>query len=283
MSVVDRLRKGTDALHCLECLFFRYWTASLDVTANTALASSMQHSESGPTPTRPNTGATTTKPMLSPSDPIGQSSSTSSLLSSSHHDWTNQLITKEDPRHVHKTLGILALCSFAWRMSQLGETDMGFTQYPAWTLPTLFLHLSLSTSSFIFAIPAKRISTGYRIWPEYRLHSIIFTCRSLAFMALFWTERQLGLGEHHLWNLVLILATMAAAEIASSSQGHYRSGFSRELNVNAITKYFFSVAQLAATAMCLVGQRRYTMQFLMVFIVQGTVRYNQNVARLRTF
>ena len=91
-------------------------------------------------------------------------------------------------------------------------------------------------------------------------------------MALFWTEDTFGLEANNLWNLVLILATMAAAEIASASQGKDRSGFARELDVSPRKKYFFSVAQFAATSMCLVGQRRYTMQFIMVFIVQGTMK-----------
>lgn len=188
-------------------------------------------------------------------------------------EWRKQLITKEDPNHVHKFLGILALCSFVWRIAQSGEADLGFPEYPHLTLPTLFLHLMLSASSFIFHIPAKRISSGYRIWPEYRLHSLIFTCRSLAFIGMFWFETEFGLEENHLRDLVLILATMAAAEVASASQGPFRSGFSRNLNVSAFTKYFFSQAQFSATAMCLVGQRRYTMQFGMILIVQGTT-YN---------
>jgi len=92
-------------------------------------------------------------------------------------------------------------------------------------------------------------------------------------MAMFWFENEFGLEENHLRDLVLILATMTAAELASASQGPYRSGFSRNLDVNALTKYFFSTAQFSATAMCLVGQRRFTMQFAMILIVQGTTYY----------
>ena len=185
-------------------------------------------------------------------------------------EWKKNLITKEDPNHVHKTLGILALVSFVYRFSQFGESDLGFATHPHLTIPTLLLHLALNASSFEFKIPKQRITSGYRIWPEYRLHSLIFACRSLAFMALFWLERELGLEQpNHFWNLVIVLGTMAAAEYASQNQGKYRSGFSRELDVSAGTRYFFSVAQLGATSMCLIGQRRYTMQFLMVTIIQG--------------
>jgi hypothetical protein len=44
--------------------------------------------------------------------------------------WRAKLITKEDPIHVHKTLGILVLLSFIYRLSQYGETDMGFANKP---------------------------------------------------------------------------------------------------------------------------------------------------------
>jgi len=78
-----------------------------------------------------------------------------------------QLITHEDPGHVHKILGVACLASTLWRFSlYLGkkeDTDMGFAAYPHWTVPTLLLHFSLTASSFLFKIPAKRIKTGDRI------------------------------------------------------------------------------------------------------------------------
>lgn len=82
--------------------------------------------------------------------------------------WIEKLVTKEDPYLVHKTLGILVLFSFTWRLSQFGESDMGFETHPEWTVPTLILHLLLNLSSFEFRIPHQRIESGYRIWPEYR-------------------------------------------------------------------------------------------------------------------
>jgi hypothetical protein len=189
-------------------------------------------------------------------------------------EWKKQLITKEDPNHYHKTLGILVLISYLFRLYHVimsTESDMGFASYPQYTIPTIILHLALNASSFIFKIPSKRISSGYRIWPEYRLHSLVFLCRNLAFMLLFYIEQHYyNSKEYHLWNIIIILSTMAAADLSSYSQGpNYTSGFARELDVPAIVKYFFSMAQLGATAMILHGQRRYTMHFIMIMIVQG--------------
>ena len=77
--------------------------------------------------------------------------------------WKAQLITHEDPGHIHKALGVACLTSFAWRLSMAGERDMGFATHSAWTLPTVLLHGSLTLSSFLFRIPKKRIATGDRI------------------------------------------------------------------------------------------------------------------------
>jgi len=78
-----------------------------------------------------------------------------------------QLVTHEDPGHLHKILGLSCLMSYAWRFSQIGESDMGFKTYPQLTLPTILLHWSLSLSSFVFKIPKKRIMSGDRICKWY--------------------------------------------------------------------------------------------------------------------
>ena len=191
--------------------------------------------------------------------------------------WKKQLITKEDPNHIHKTFGILVLLSYIYRLYQCcisTESDMGFASHPQYTIPTILLHFSLNATSFIFKIPNKRISSGYRIWPEYRLHSFIFLCRNLACMLLFYMERTFKYYDNdtelHYMNIIIILGTMAAADISSYSFGpNHTSGFARELDVPAMIKYFFSMAQLGATAMILHGQRRYTMHFIMIIIIQG--------------
>ena len=195
--------------------------------------------------------------------------------------WKKQLMTKEDPNHLHKTFGILVLLSFIYRLYQCfcvsTESDMGFVTHPQYTIPTIVLHFSLNATSFIFKLPNKRISSGYRIWPEYRWHSFIFLCRNLACMLLFYIERTYYYNnqesppkEFHIMNIIIILSTMAAADISSYCQGpNHTSGFARELDVPAIVKFFFSMAQLGATAMILHGQRRYTMHFIMIIIIQG--------------
>jgi hypothetical protein len=180
------------------------------------------------------------------------------------------LMTKEDPLHIHKSLGVLCLASFAWRLSQWGkESDMAFSSssHPNWTLPTLLLHLMLNASSLVFRIPSRRIDSGYRIWPEYRLHSLVFLARSLATMALTWYEDTFDLPPNYWMNLSIVLAAMLSSDLASSWCGN-QSGFCRRLEVPEGVKYFFSVMQLSATAGCLYGMRRYSIQFIFCMTIQ---------------
>lgn len=183
--------------------------------------------------------------------------------------WKKQLVTKDDPLHVHKTLGILCLASYAIRFSQFRpkESDMAFGTYPMYTLPTLILHAMLNLSSFEFKIPPKRISSGYRIWPEYRIHSLVFLMRSLTSMGLTWYESTYNLMPDYRWNLIIVLATMAAADFGSYTCDH-RSGFARQLDVQPAVKYFFSVMQFGATSISLHGMRRFSLHFIFCMIIQ---------------
>jgi hypothetical protein len=184
-------------------------------------------------------------------------------------EWVKQLVTKDDPFHVHKTLGILCLISYAIRFSQFysKESDMAFGAYPEYTLPTLMLHMVLNLSSFEFKIPPKRISSGYRIWPEYRIHSFVFLMRSLLSMGLTWYESVNNLPPDYRWNLLIVMATMAAADYGSSISDH-RSGFARQLDVQPAVKYFFSMMQFGATTISLHGIRRYSLHYIFCMIIQ---------------
>lgn len=221
-------------------------------------------------------------------------------------EWKDRLITAEDAFHIHKTLGLLVVLSTIFRLVLLlrgtvtsffsfiwgagggrvddhddDDSDMGFRSHPQWTVPTVLLHLSLNLTAFRFALPVRRITTGYRIWPEYRLHSLVFLCRSIAAILLFWSEQQQpqpDSGHVGRWppitHLLLVLLTMALADLASASVVE-RSGFARDLDALAITRYFFSIAQLGATSYVLLGYHTYdssssrsALHFVMIMIIQ---------------
>ena len=181
--------------------------------------------------------------------------------------WKKQLITHEDPGHVHKTLGICCLVSFMWRLSMIGSSDMGFQTHTSLTLPTMILHWSLTLSSFVFNIPAKRIKTGDRIWPEYRLHALVFLSRALVCCCLFYYEQYYQLPPSYDINIVIVILTLLAADISSGSVDH-SSGSIRDLDTHPAVKYFFSWMQFGATSLHLYGARRYSLIFYTAFVVQ---------------
>lgn len=189
--------------------------------------------------------------------------------------WIQGLMTKEDPQYIHKTLGILALASYIWRLAHIGDDDMGFHSHPSWTLPTLLLHLVLSASSFQFRIPPRRITTdGGRIWPEYRLHSLIFSTRSVACIALHWYEQHFHVQNSVDYSTILwiVLISMGAADLSSYAVGLFHSNSVRELRAPLLARYFFSVMQFFATAAHLVDggrpRRRSSLCFYILMVIQ---------------
>ena len=182
-------------------------------------------------------------------------------------DVYTRLFTKEDTFNFHKTLGISCLISFIYRFSNVGEGDMKFTTGPA-TLLTILLHTGLSVSSMIFKIPQKRIVGGYRIWPEYRLHSIVFALRSLAGMLVTWYELRYGLPPNYYVNVAIVLGTIAAADLSTWSVGTAHSSTIRDLDAPPAVHFFFSAMQFQATMGCMLGLRRFSTQFLYVWVVQ---------------
>jgi len=182
-----------------------------------------------------------------------------------------KLFTNEDTFNVHKTLGITCLVSYIYRFAHVGSADMNFTSGPL-TLLSIALHLLLSVSSLIFRIPLKRIVGGYRIWPEYRLHSIVFASRSLATMLLTWYELKHGLEPNYILNAAIVLGAITAADVSSMSMGppgtSGRSSTIQDLDAGPATRFFFSVMQFHATMGCMLGVRRFSTQFVYVWIIQ---------------
>ena len=203
-----------------------------------------------------------------------------------------KLITKEDPLFVHKTLGVLVLTSYAWRFSHIWsdmESDLGFSTLAAWTLPTLFLHLCLNLSSFEFVIPKQRIKNGGRIWPEYRLHALAFTTRSVLAIAIRCYAQQYGLDDRYKFFLcfLTVMATMSAADAVSHSivGAKHHSNSIRDAQAPPLVRAFWSWAQFQATAQALAATRC-TSIFYNAFVVQlnpfGMTLVRKNLISHRT-
>ena len=90
----------------------------------------------------------------------------------------HKLKTKEDSTHFHKTLGFVCLFNFIYRFYLLfvnGTMDLNNSG----GVVMVIVHGLLSGSSLIFHIPSSRNRAAPMIYPEFRLHSIIFAMRSV--------------------------------------------------------------------------------------------------------
>jgi len=103
-----------------------------------------------------------------------------------------KLKTKEDPYHIHKTLGILSICSFIYRYGYVYPTtgSLGFDGLTIDWL-TMAIHTALALSSVLFRVPKKRIvEKPMVIYEEYRQHAQLFTlrCTSIFVVATLFPE-----------------------------------------------------------------------------------------------
>lgn len=90
-------------------------------------------------------------------------------------------------------------------------------------------------------------------------------------MALIWAEQWLAVAPVYEWNAAIVIGTLIAADVATWSVGETsRSSTIRDLDAPPALQYFFSVMQFHATAGCLVGVRRFSTQFIYVWIIQFT-------------
>ena len=189
-----------------------------------------------------------------------------------------KLFTPHDPFNLHKTLGVVAALHTALRLCFIGKNDMNFDG-SLLTLGCMAWHTALSCSSLIFRLPKKRSmvkgAAGSMIWPEYRLHSILFALRSMLCMAIVWGEQRTGKHIHTGLNWLLVAATLLAASKISES---FPSGTNvmgtggtiRDLEAPAWLKTMFSNMQFHLSAICLVGVSRFSLNFFSVWIIQFT-------------
>jgi hypothetical protein len=105
----------------------------------------------------------------------------------------SKLMTREDPYHLHKTLGILSVASFLFRYAYCynkygtlrfdGSAATPQNRFLDWM--TMCVHTCLAFSSIIFRVPRKRINgKPMVIYEEYRQHAMVFTARCFLVFAV---------------------------------------------------------------------------------------------------
>lgn len=176
-----------------------------------------------------------------------------------------KFFTKEDVFGIHKILGVTCLAHFAYRIYNIATTgDSGLIR-DKFLYVWILLHMALSGTSLMFHIPRNRVSKRPMIYPEFRLHSILFAYRSLLVMAFFEV----------MWMRCLVtLVTIIMADMVTK---YYRAQdttmrgmpygdnvpiwFRLQMNV------FYSVSQVLATMQMLFA-RRLDVPFIVLFPIQ---------------
>lgn len=191
-----------------------------------------------------------------------------------------KLYTHEDTYNIHKILGVFCFSHFIYRFFLKVMYDTMFLQTNKTTSLCVCAHAVLSASSFIFHIPKRKVASRVVIWEETRVHSLIFTMRSIVVMLLIALYKNTG------WEILLcargavVVATMLLADSVSDYYKRINiinkdDSVMRKLpypeNISKHTvsqlKYFYSVSQIGATLICLISTNIDSV-FILLFPIQ---------------
>lgn len=162
----------------------------------------------------------------------------------------NKLITQEDEFHLHKSLGVISLINYIYRYYLLFVYGNMFLN-ERFDLMLIVLHACLSLSSLIFHIPSLRNRKSPMIYPEFRLHSIVFALRSVlcCFIEYYKLESSLYL-KMIVCMITLILADIITHYFATNKSATMRNMPFSETVTEETQKeitYLHSSKQVAAT------------------------------------
>jgi hypothetical protein len=179
----------------------------------------------------------------------------------------NKLFTKEDSHYfnIHKILGSITLINYSYRYYLWYNYHNMFIENDIFNTCIIFIHALLSGSSFIFKLSSTRIKVTPIIWHEGRLHSIIFTYRSIFIIFIFfmywYTHNEL---LNYLRGIVVLLTIVCADNVTDyyklcvktlveddstmrkmPSPEYIPERFMNILNI------FYSISQIFATMNCI--------------------------------
>lgn len=132
------------------------------------------------------------------------------------------LITHHDPFHIHKILGVLVLLHYIYRFYLVFQTGTAFpaSESPLRAICGVILHGLLSWSSLLLPLPTRRNFAKPMIWPEFRLHSILFASRhvfsAILSLAHLWPKSNVG---NLFARASIILGTVNLASIITQNYG----------------------------------------------------------------
>jgi hypothetical protein len=131
----------------------------------------------------------------------------------------HRLSTKEDEHffHLHKIFGIICMVHFIYRVYEgLSKGYLDFSDFQSTNI-WLFFHAFLHITSFQFVLPQKRNHVYNIIWPEMRLHTMIFAYRSIVTMFLInlFNHKWLTLNQLNVSKGFVVIGTILLADFVT--------------------------------------------------------------------
>ncbi|CAE8604869.1 unnamed protein product, partial [Polarella glacialis] len=203
--------------------------------------------------------------------------------------WVGRIFTKEDPYHLHKTMGCLIVIQFLFRSgmvmsgTRFDGLDAGGFGKDYFSLACVWLCAALQFSSFKFHVPRNRILGAPMIWQEWRAHNAIFVLRHVIGFTIRWYAWRIGShgGPQESWLLLGMFGTLLwqlwSVDVVTAQ---LREDQNESLTatwpfwkgcpnwVERFLKFYYTVAQFMASLMMTFMDRSLYGAYLVIFPFQ---------------
>jgi hypothetical protein len=194
-----------------------------------------------------------------------------------------KLFTKEDGNyfHIHKILGSISLLNYSYRFYLWYNYNTMFIVPNFSNIILIFSHALLSASSFFFKLSSKRIRVTPIIWPEGRLHSIIFGYRSIFIIFIFFIYWKTHYEVLNYVRGIIVILTIKCADyvtnyyklelkiLEENDSTMRKMPISSNISEKIINNLniFYSISQIFATMNCIFA-KNIERVFLVLFPIQ---------------
>lgn len=202
------------------------------------------------------------------------------------------LFTHHDKFHIHKTLGFFAVFNFILRFYYAIVYGTSFPSFESkfFSCSSVLIHALLPIASLSIPLPEKRNFTSPMIWKEFRLHSILFSCRH-AFLTIItllnlWPSQLEIFKNYKFYALVTeallkYIAIVSCIKIASIITAKYGDAEKRTTNAMPYPehvkeyeiqkiKYEYAKKQFGATIMAVFsGELSASLNFAPLYAIQS--------------
>lgn len=174
-------------------------------------------------------------------------------------------LTVHDAFHLHAVCGLYVLLHACYRLGLWAMHQQRSFQFgpDVQSLASLAPHAVLSlTGLAFFPLPAKRNAASPLLWPEGRLHSVVFAARSFVACVLAWLSMRTNSAAWLWLRGPVALATCLGADMVTAKYGSVDRTTMRDMpwpssatSLRPLVTLYYSISQIAATTVCILSYR----------------------------